>query len=257
MHATSTPSAVTARCTCPSDAAAEADLFVNGQWKSGYSLDTIEKAFVRGSSEAILTISSDGSNRGVVNHNYIGRTYIPSSSVRATYYLTDDFMGAFEEGDLRKANWTKQFTARAPFVYYPNKYKLRVAPQNAEDAEDQILFRLAEVLLIHAEANAQLNKLPEALSSLNKIRERAGLLPLSANLSKEEVLLAVEQERRLELFSEYGHRWVDLVRTGRADAVLGKHKATTWKSYAQLFPVPEKDIELNPNLTQNPGYNAQ
>ncbi len=238
-------------------AAAESDNFVSGSWKGKYSLERIDKVFKRSSVESIFTASSDGSNRLVVNHNFVGRTYIPATAVRAVYYFTDDFMAAFEEGDLRKANWTAQFTARAPYVWYPAKYKLRLPPSNSEDAEDQVFLRLGEVYLNRAEANAQQNKLEDAVADLNAIRKRAGLKELANGLTKDQVLLAVEKERRLELFSEYGHRWADLVRTGRVDAVLGVAKKDTWKSFNKLYPIPEQDIELNPSLTQNPGYNVQ
>jgi hypothetical protein len=70
-------------------------------------------------------------------------------------------------------------------------------------------------------------------------------------------LLAIENERRHELFVEEGHRWWDLVRSGRADAVLGnkdKFPEKQWESYKALFPVPEAELTQNSNLTPNPGY---
>lgn len=238
------------------EAVAEAGLVLSGSLGNSYALEDIEKVFIRGSSETIFAIGTDGSSRIAINHTYNGRYYVPSTTVRATYYLTEDFLDTFEEGDLRAAHWIRQFTLREPYNWYPYKYKLRAAPDDASLAEDQVLIRLAELYLIRAEANAQLNSTVAAIADLNAVRARAGLGELDASLSQAEVLLAVEQERRVELFSEYGHRWVDLVRTGRADAVLGAHKAN-WNSYGQLYPVPEKDIELNPNLAQNPGYGVQ
>ena len=233
----------------------ESKAFVSGTWSSKYKIEDIQKVFKRSSGETILGISTDGSSRTTIGYTYAGLRYLPSTTSYAPYPLTEDFMNAFEAGDLRKDNWTKQFTGAAPNnKWYPNKYKLKATPGNATDAEDQVLIRLAEMYLIYAEANAQLNNTSEALTALNKIRKRAGLTDLASSLTKEEILLAVEKERRLELFLEYGHRWADLVRTGRADAVLGKLKPTSWKSYAQLFPIPEKEILLNPKLNQNPGY---
>jgi hypothetical protein len=67
------------------------------------------------------------------------------------------------------------------------------------------------------------------------------------------VLLAIEQERRVELFGEgYGHRWIDLVRTGRVDAVMTAEKPGTWKSTSALFPIPAVELAKNPALTPNP-----
>ncbi|WP_257668771.1 RagB/SusD family nutrient uptake outer membrane protein [Parapedobacter tibetensis] len=236
-------------------AASEADQLINGPLKGSLALEEITQVFLRSSQETIFAISTDGSSRTTIGHTNAGRYYIPSPSARgASLFFTDDFLDAFEEGDQRRVNWVNQFTAREPFNWYPYKYKQRSTPDDGTLAENQVLIRLAEMYLIYAEANAQLGRLSAAINALNTIRGRAGLGELPPSLSKEEVLLAVEQERRVELFSEYGHRWVDLIRTGRADAVLGAHKGSSWKSDAVLYPIPEQDLELNRNLTQNPGY---
>jgi hypothetical protein len=65
------------------------------------------------------------------------------------------------------------------------------------------------------------------------------------------MMKAIMQERRVELFGEWGHRFFDLKRTGTIDAVLGVEKST-WKSTAALFPIPYNETLLNPNLTPNP-----
>ncbi|MGN6418359.1 MAG: RagB/SusD family nutrient uptake outer membrane protein [Pseudobacter sp.] len=73
--------------------------------------------------------------------------------------------------------------------------------------------------------------------------------------SKEELLDAVMQERAVEFFAEWGHRWFDLKRTGRATSVLGAllHKQP-WSNNALLMPIPSAEIQRNPRLTPNPGY---
>jgi hypothetical protein len=108
------------------------------------------------------------------------------------------------------------------------------------------VIRIAEVYLIRAEALAQQHKLPDALIDLDVIRDRAGLLPSTA-VSQDDILLAIENERRIE-FALEPHRWFDLVRTDRAAIVLG---ITNPNKY--LFPIPANEITLsNGNLTQNP-----
>jgi hypothetical protein len=67
--------------------------------------------------------------------------------------------------------------------------------------------------------------------------------------TKDALLLAIENERRFELAFE-GHRWFDLVRTGRASALL----PNVTKSYQLLFPIPLSELNTNSNMTQNPGY---
>ena len=122
--------------------------------------------------------------------------------------------------------------------------------------EYNVLLRLAEQYLIRAEARAQRDKITgsgSAAEDLNVVRSRAGLLGTTAT-TKTAMLLAIENERAHELFSELGHRWFDLKRTGRADAVLGPQKAT-WTSTAVLFPIPASQILYNNKLNQNLGYN--
>ncbi|UOE46824.1 RagB/SusD family nutrient uptake outer membrane protein [Mucilaginibacter sp. SMC90] len=109
------------------------------------------------------------------------------------------------------------------------------------------IIRIAEEYLIRAEANAQLNKLDDARIDLNAVRDRAGLTATTA-VSQTDVLLAIENERRIE-FALEGHRWFDLVRTGRAAAVLGVTDATK-----NILPIPVDQLNVDPALTQNPGY---
>ena len=110
------------------------------------------------------------------------------------------------------------------------------------------IIRIAEVYLIRAEARAEQNELPGALSDLNAIRTRSGLAGSTAT-TQSEILLAIENENRVE-FALEPHRWFDLVRTGRAAAVLGVTNPDNL-----LFPIPLNEITLsNGVLTQNPGY---
>jgi hypothetical protein len=106
--------------------------------------------------------------------------------------------------------------------------------------------------LIRAEARARQHNLAGAKPDINMIRSRAGL---GINNSPDEasLLLAIEQERRIELFAEWGHRWLDLKRTGRASAVLGLVKPG-WSAEDMLFPIPQSELDKNPFLVQNPGY---
>jgi hypothetical protein len=117
------------------------------------------------------------------------------------------------------------------------------------------VFRLAEQHLIRAEARAKLGNLNgtnSAESDINILRDRAGLGPTTAQ-TKDELLAAVGQERRVELFAEWGHRWFDLKRTGKADEVLDVVKPG-WQRDDALYPIPYTERQLNPNLTQNKSY---
>ena len=111
-------------------------------------------------------------------------------------------------------------------------------------------IRLAEVLLIRAEALARQNDLVGAVDTYNLIRERAGLPPHTLGTevtTQEDVLAAIDVERQLELAFE-GDRWPDLVRTGRAVEVM------QMAEYQALYPIPQTEIDVAPGVTQNPGY---
>ena len=118
------------------------------------------------------------------------------------------------------------------------------------------LFRLAEMYLIRAEARAQknnVNGVNSAQSDLNVIRARAGV-DLIGQSNQSSMLLAIEEERQVELAFE-GHRWYDLKRTGRAQAVM-ERVTNNWSEKDELWPVPLREILNNPALkgAQNPGY---
>ena len=85
------------------------------------------------------------------------------------------------------------------------------------------------------------------------IRMRAGLEGTVAD-TEMELMTAVLEERRHELFTEQSHRWFDLKRTERAAEVLQPIKPN-WRNTDILFPLPQEELRLNPNLKpQNPGY---
>jgi len=109
------------------------------------------------------------------------------------------------------------------------------------------LIRISELYLIRAEAEAETGDLTDATTDLNAIRTRAGIAPTTAT-TQSDLLLAIENENRVE-FAFEDHRWYDLVRTGRAQAVLGLTSTDQL-----LLPVPYSQLQVDPNLTQNPGY---
>jgi starch-binding outer membrane protein, SusD/RagB family len=213
-----------------------------------YKMDTdLNAVFQINSNETIWQLCPVNPNR----NTWEGYQIIPASgSSTPTYLLTNTLINAFESGDERKIAWVQSRTFSNQTLYYPFKYKVNTG---SVVKEYYVILRLAEQYLIRAEARTQLNNLTGAQADLNIIRNRAGLLNTFAN-SKTTLLSAIEQERRIELFAEWGHRWFDLKRTNRADAILGVLKSATWKETDTLWPIPQSQILLNPALTQNPGY---
>ncbi|HEX8038673.1 MAG TPA: RagB/SusD family nutrient uptake outer membrane protein [Chryseosolibacter sp.] len=122
-----------------------------------------------------------------------------------------------------------------------------------EDNNNVVVFRLAEMFLIRAEARAQQQNTTGAQEDVNVLRTRANA-PTVGSLSQSQMLSVIEDERRYELAFE-GHRWYDLVRTGRADDVMPAF-SPNWKSTYERWPIPQREIQNNPALAgnQNPGY---
>lgn len=182
-----------------------------------------------------------------------GQNYIlegpPESGQFRSTTVSEQLLNAFEAGDLRQSTWIGSFDT----YYFPNKYKI---PWGTDVSEYSTVFRLAEQYLIRAEARAQLNNISQAQDDLNNIRTRAGL-PATTAVDKESLLLAIAHERQVELFTEWGHRWLDIKRTGRANEIMSgvtTQKGGSWSSNDQLLPIPQTDRSNNPNLSQNLGY---
>ncbi|HNX82949.1 MAG: RagB/SusD family nutrient uptake outer membrane protein [Bacteroidales bacterium] len=119
------------------------------------------------------------------------------------------------------------------------------------------LIRYADVLLMAAEALNENDKPGDALLYLNEVRERAregnsSILPDVTVTGKDDLRTAILEERRHELALE-GHRFWDLVRTGRAATVLGPMGFETGKH--ELFPIPQNEIDISQgSLQQNPEW---
>jgi len=210
-----------------------------------YTLEAnLNNVFLTTSKEAIWQLESVSPGR----NTFEGNTMVPVST--PYYRLYPELIASFETGDKRLKDWIGVDSSGTTPVYYPLKYKVRVS---TEVTENSTVLRLAEQYLIRAEANAELGKMSAAIEDLNVIRRRAGIEELSSSLDKAAVLKQVAMERRQELFTEWGHRWLDLIRTEKAAAVLQPLKPD-WQNTDTLYPIPLDAISTNEALTQNPGY---
>jgi hypothetical protein len=226
----------------------QASLVINsGQ----YRLPNLNEVFLKNSDEAIWQLMPVVT--GV--NTFEGANFIlsaaPSGPSRNSAALSNVLNSAFEAGDLRYVNWIDSFTNAGITYYFPYKYKIK---SGSSLTEYSMVFRLAEQFLIRSEARAQLNTdLAGAAADLDTIRTRAGL-PVTSATSQLDLLPAIYHERQVELFTEWGHRWLDLKRLGLADAVLGVEKPGYWHPFASLYPIPQKERQNDPNLSQNTGY---
>jgi starch-binding outer membrane protein, SusD/RagB family len=213
----------------------------------------LNQVFLANSPEAIWQISPLGNSisTSAAITFILNGTFDNTKPVAMSPFL----FNAFEPGDLRASKWIGQDTMDAVVYNYPYKYK--GTPNNSTVVPDYLtVMRLGEQYLIRAEARAQQGDLAGAAADLNQLRSRAGL-PATTAATLPQMLSAIAHERQVELFTEFGDRWFDLKRSGAIDSVMGvvtPLKGGVWNSYDSLFPVPASEIQVNPNLTQNPGY---
>ncbi|PUZ28558.1 RagB/SusD family nutrient uptake outer membrane protein [Chitinophaga parva] len=164
--------------------------------------------------------------------------------------LQDGLVNSFDSTDSRKSEWIGAYVSSGQSNYFPFKYRKRTFEGLSEYL---MMLRLTELYLNRAEAYAHLGYTDSALRDLNMIRARASLLADSP-MGQQDLLRAIYAERRRELFTEWGHRWFDLKRTGMIDSVMTAMRGSAWRPSAQLFPIPATEIALNPHIVQNPGY---
>jgi hypothetical protein len=170
------------------------------------------------------------------------------------------------DNDYADENWNP---CRDPATAVPYYYKEK-HPNGWNGGDHLYLLRLADIILLKAEALNETNKLSGALTIVNEIiRNRVGLSPVSAT-TKEDMRTKILDERRMELAFE-AQRFDDLVRNGvfvstmnnlkeykftcndgtPSAPILINYNATTEK---QLCPIPQNERDRNSNISQNPGY---
>lgn len=183
--------------------------------------------------------------------NYSGGTAINNRDPRLFYSI-------FREGDpydevspIFKEQWT-------PTGYAKKKGSFPVIRSNNYNLGRNFpIIRLADVILMYAEAANENGKISEAVQAINEVRGRQSVaMPLLPTVdfpvdSKAEVFKAIVHERRVELAFEH-HRLNDVRRWDLGEEVFGSlgYKAPKHK----YFPIPQSEIDNNPNLVQNSDY---
>ena len=225
--------------------------------------------------EDVFSLQATGAN-GVLGTQYV-RTYFPremgpgQGGGFAVAQPTMLLYNSYPAGDYRKevGYMTRVVNTQGREVnIYPHVHKYRPSQSVAMDLGDVNIpiFRYADVLLVYAEALNELGRPAEAVQYLNMIRARARRgtgnenraqpANYTGSTSRDVLREAIFDERRWELAHE-GKRWFDLVRRGEAYfmAKIGQDpEAVALDPNDMLWPVPQEEMDLNPALTQNPGY---
>jgi hypothetical protein len=233
---------------------------------SGYSLlpeyDMLWNNQNENSAESIFEVNYEGTPS---NANW-GASMFRGTDWKKFNTPSNDLVKAFnDENDLIRKNSSISFEnvtgkwsdANWPAANYPFTYKYRIITWPS--SQNYILLRLADILLLKAEAMNELGDVNGAAQLVNQIRSRVDL-PNTTATTQESMRLAIEKERRLELAFE-GHRWFDLKRTGRAIEVINNAIGPDGNKYGYnltqnglLWPIPQSELDKNELLTQNPGY---
>jgi hypothetical protein len=198
---------------------------------------------------------------GPRNSNWVGGSY-------GWQHVTQEFVDSYEPGDLRK-DVTILYKGCPQFNgmdYDPTwsltGYNVRkflvpksIASGHNNNPSNFVVYRFADILLMKAEALNELGETTLAQIPLNKVRKRAGLddITTTDKAAMKEIII---HERRMELAFE-GHRWFDLIRIDNGDYAVNFLKSigkTSVNKNRLLFPIPQDEIDDNPNILQNSGY---
>lgn len=213
----------------------------------------------------------DDANQSSWTTNFMGPRDSPLTAVGWGWNQpTQEFVDAYEPNDLRKDITIfyeggplydgMEYKAEMAFAtgYNVRKFVMPKSHVPAGDTGSPLnwpVLRFADVLLMKAEALNELGQTTAAETPLNLVRNRAGLTDVSG-LGKDAFREKVLHERRMELAFE-GHRWFDLVRIQNGDWGLDFLHSIGRTNAARkhlLFPIPQAERDVNPNLTQNDGY---
>ncbi len=248
-----------------------ADLFDGSHYFNNESI--MEIPFIAGSANAswgveLFLAPEDGWQKYCVpSHDLVNAYVAAGDSVRKHANIV--FWNLDANGNpiaWADENWNP---CQDPAVAIPFNYKQK-HPNGWSSGDDYYLLRLADIILLSAEAQNESGQTAAAATALNQVRARVGLAPISAALSQADMRTAILNERRLELAFE-AQRWDDLTRLSVATAVmtsLNEYKYTCNNGTPSapvkitynvdqnhwIMPIPQVEINNNPNLTQNPGY---
>jgi hypothetical protein len=208
-------------------------------------------------SETIFAISFNSTQRGPMNSEALPESLSGEAITRPTAYHLD----AYDLLDRRLSTTFGKFEDQVLVTKYWDE---SLEPSGGETANDLPLLRLPDIMLLHAEIINEVRKSTnaEAIQLMNSIRARArfdgttiqNILPDLVNMNYDQSKEAILLERQRELAYE-GYRWFDLVRTGELENKVALAKPSAGVSAAHyLFPIPQREIEKNSLLVQNPGY---
>ncbi|MCB0521249.1 MAG: RagB/SusD family nutrient uptake outer membrane protein [Lewinellaceae bacterium] len=190
------------------------------------------------SSEAILQLPFSATDQNVLAYHYWekpgGRHEVAPSQEYVDSFSPDDLRAGASFGEANDGTGS----------FFTKKYK-----DFGTGSDHPYVLRLVDVILVKAEAEAELGKYDLASTLINQVRTRAGLPDVMLDASNYKDLIL--EERKLELAFEGGNRWLDMLRTGLAEQFVVAKGREACKA---LFPIPRSEIDANSAIVQNPCY---
>ncbi|WP_437920504.1 RagB/SusD family nutrient uptake outer membrane protein [Sphingobacterium sp. LRF_L2] len=219
-----------------------------------------------GNDEIIWTIQSTPQlgNPFVANTFPTDYPHLPNQTIYASrVYLYDEFVNSFAANDKRRELIITSYTNTSGVFTqllgnnrsYPGKYEFDKDAIGASYGNDVPVIRYADVLISKAEALNELEgPTSESIALVNQIRNRAGLVSLApGDFTKDSFRTQIFKERNWEFWYEQARR-SDQLRQGTFISGAVQRGKTAAKAHHVLFPIPQTEIDANPNLIQNEGY---
>jgi hypothetical protein len=188
--------------------------------------------------------STDG-----VNNSLNSLTSNSNPAAQFVVGASDELINSYEEGDVRKNTWRETTAEGVTGTAYASR---KWTGFKGDFLENLPILRASELYLTRAEARYASNP-AGARSDLNALRSRRGLGPVDGVLTGQALLNRILTERRLE-FALEGHRFFDLKRNARNISKHGSFMEVPYTDYRILSDIPLRQVELNRELEQNPGY---
>lgn len=212
---------------------------------NSFTLEPVDAVFLKVSKSAVWQLKPEADGRNTLEAGEYQFESTPPPFAR----LSAELLNGFEQGDARKEFWAK-FTGTDNLNAFAFKYRQKGISTSSR--EYSIIMRIEEMYLIAAEAAAEKGSWQDFNEYINAIRNRAGLVSLVIE-NYSDAISALRNERRVEFFCEFGHRFYDLKRWNAFNE-LSDFKPQ-WQKHYEVLPLPENELLLNPNLLpQNTGY---
>lgn len=173
--------------------------------------------------------------------------------------MYETFIWNYEGAQIYQTPFEEFFAGELDYIAYKKFQLWDKSISEASLHQSEINFRVmrySHVLLMLAEAENELGNTAAAVNAVNQIRSRADLESLNSSATQDDLKEDIMHQRALEFHIE-GERWYDVVRWGIGDEVFTNNLERSDYSSERhdYFPIPQAEIDANPNLTQNAGWN--